>query len=181
MITLQSKQMRNKHPMRKKEFGVGLIEVLIAIVILSIGFLAAAKMQVSGMRYSQNAYFLSQGNFMLRDMTDRMRANREGVIAGHYNAFTTNAATVEPPCVAAGSKCTPAQIATADLNAWSQYLHAPPNAVDFKPVLPSYDNIEARGEIAYNAATDVYTISVRWGEPVDGVIEERILNVRLTP
>lgn len=173
--------MRHQRRLRKQQFGIGLIEVLVAIVILSIGFLAAAKMQVAGMRYSQNAYFLSQGNFMLRDMTDRMRANREGVIAGHYNEFITNAGTVEPPCVAAGSKCTPAQIAAADLNAWSQYLHAPPNAVDFKPVLPSYDNMDARGEISYNAATDVYTISVRWGELIEGVIEEQILNVRLTP
>jgi len=164
-----------------KQSGVGLIEVLIAIVILSVGFLAAAKMQVAGMRYSQNAYFLSQGNFMLRDMTDRMRANREGVIAGHYKNIITSAGTSEPACVTAGSKCTPAQIASADLHAWSLYLYAPANAVDFKPLLPSFDSIPAKGEITYNAATDVYSVSVTWGEQIDNALETRVLNVRITP
>lgn len=168
-------------PITSKQSGVGLIEVLIAIVILSVGFLAAAKMQVSGMRYSQNAYFLSQGNFMLRDMTDRMRANIEGVEAGHYNNFTTNNGTSDPACISNGSKCTPAQIAAADLHAWSKYLYAPANAVDFKPLLPSFDNIPAKGEISYDAATDVYSVSVTWGEKFGNNLEERVLNVRLTP
>jgi len=165
----------------KKQHGVGLIEVLIAIVILSIGFLAAAKMQVAGMRYSQNAYFLSQGNFMLRDMTDRMRANLDGVIDGHYNNLSTVAGTTEPTCVGAGTKCTPADIAAADLHAWSSYLHAPPNAVDFKPLLPSYDSIPAAGQISFDAVTGVYSVSITWGEKFGEVLEERVLNVRLTP
>ena len=44
--------------------GVGLLEVLIALIILSFGFLATARMQVEGMRYSQGAYNLSQAKFM---------------------------------------------------------------------------------------------------------------------
>jgi len=164
-----------------KQSGVGLIEVLIAIVILSIGFLAAAKMQVQGMRYSQNAYYLSQGNFMLRDMTDRMRANVQGVADGNYNAFTTNKGTTEPACIANATKCTPAQIALADLHAWSKYLYEPTNAVNFKPLLPSFDNLAAEGAISYDTATDVYTVSVKWGEMIDNNLEERVLNVLLTP
>lgn len=164
-----------------KQSGVGLIEVLIAIVILSIGFLAAAKMQVQGMRYSQNAYYLSQGNFMLRDMTDRMRANVQGVLDGNYNTFTTNSGTTEPACIAAVTKCTPAQIALADLHAWSKYLYEPANAVNFKPLLPSFDNLAAEGSISYNAVTDVYSVSVKWGEMINNDLEERQLNVLLTP
>lgn len=167
--------------LRAQQSGVGLIEVLIAIVILSVGFLAAAKMQVAGMRYSQNAYFLSQGNFMLRDMTDRMRANREGVIAGYYKNTYTIPGLSEPACVTAGTKCTAAQIAISDHYAWSSFLYAPENAVNFKPLLPSFDNIPAKGEITYNDATDVYTVSVTWGEQIDDAIEERVLTVRLTP
>lgn len=165
----------------QKQSGVGLIEVLVAIVILSIGFLAAAKMQVAGMRYSQNAYFLSQGNFMLRDMTDRMRANYDGVVAGHYRDVVTSAGTTEPVCISAGTKCTLQQIASADLHAWSKYLHAPDDAVNFKPLLPTFDTLIPKGEIAYDDATDVYSVRVTWGEQISGAVETRILNVRLTP
>lgn len=164
-----------------KQSGVGLIEVLIAIVILSIGFLAAAKMQVEGMRYSQNAYYLSQGNFMLRDMTDRMRANVQGVLDGNYNELTTSSGTTEPTCVATGEKCTPAQIAQADIHEWSKYLYEPEHSVNFKPVLPFYDALAAEGTVRYNPATDVYSVTVTWGEMFDNNLEERMLNVLLTP
>jgi len=171
----------HKKRTQRKQSGVGLLEVLIAVVVLSIGFLAAAKMQIAGMRNSQNAYFLSQANFMLRDMTDRMRANREGVIANHYNNFTTNAGTTQPACITSGEKCDVAQIAQADLHAWSKYLHEPEGAVEFKPLLPSHDSVEARGEIAFDPTTNVYTLQVKWGELYNGNIEEQVLAVRLTP
>ncbi len=165
----------------RRQRGVGLIEVLIAVVILSIGFLAVAKMQIAGMRNSQNAYFLSQANFMLRDMTDRMRANRDGVIANHYDNFVTNGSTSEPACFSSGNQCNIAEIAQADLHAWSLYLHAPVGAVDFKPLLPQHDTVTARGEIQHNAATNVYTLSVSWGEQHNGTIEEQTLSVLLMP
>jgi len=165
----------------KKQSGVGLIEVLVAVVMLSLGFLAAAKMQIAGMQYSQNAYFLSQANFMVRDMTDRMRANTTGVTDGHYKNIVTSNSTSEQACMANGTQCTPEQLASADLHAWNMYLHAPVGAVNFKPILPSIDTIPATGEITYNEVTDVYTISVTWGEIHDGEPEEQVLSVQLTP
>lgn len=166
--------------MLEKQSGVGLIEVLLAVVILSLGFLAAAKMQIAGMRYSQNAYFLSQANFMLRDMTDRMRANTSGVAAGHYRNQSTSSGTAEQNCISNGTYCTPQQLTSADLHAWSMNLHAPKGAVDFKPILPSTDTIPAKGEITYNELTEVYTISVVWGETHDGNPEQQMLSVQLT-
>lgn len=166
---------------RKQQSGVGLVEVMIAVLVLSFGFLAAAKMQIAGMRYSQNAYFLSQGTFMLRDMTDRMRANRTGVLAGNYDAYTTTASTTNPGCFTNGTECTPAEIASADLHAWSAYLHAPTGAVNFKPLLPSIGTAVAKGQIALSATTGVYTVSVTWAELSDGEVEEQVLSVLLTP
>lgn len=164
-----------------KQSGVGLIEVLIAVIVLSIGFLAAAKMQIAGMRYSQNAYFLSQANFMLRDMTDRMRANIDGVRDGHYDNLVTATGTTNPTCFTTGAMCTTEQLADADLHAWSKYLHAPVGATNFKPLLPSLGTAVAKGEINYDATTDVYTVNVKWGEQQDNVIEEKVLTVKLTP
>jgi len=178
---MMHKQTPSYHTNNKRQSGLGLIEVLIAVVVLSIGFLAAAKMQVEGMRYSQNAYFLSQANLMMRDITDRMRANRDGVIAGHYQNFVTGGGNVEPPCVANSNKCSPQESAAADLYSWNSYLHAPAGAQNFKPLLPLNDDIPPLGRIDYNAATNVHTVSVRWAEQVGQGVEARVLSVQITP
>jgi len=161
--------------------GVGLIEVLVAVAVVSIGFLAAARMQIAGMRNSQNAYFLSQANFMVRDMTDRMRANNAGVLNESYRNLSTNSVTTEQQCMTNGVQCTPTELASADLHAWRMNLHAPENSIDFKPILASTDAIAARGEIAFDAATEVYTISVKWAEFEDGNAVEQVLSVQMTP
>ena len=166
---------------RHRQGGIGLIEVLLAVVILSVGFLAAAQMQVRGMRFNQGAYFMSQANFMLRDMTDRMRANREGVANGNYAAFTTNASTTEPACYTSATACSAADIATADLHHWSTLLHGRADAIDFLPLLPSAGSIVARGTITRDAASNVYTIAVFWAEQIDDSPVEQTMSVRYFP
>ncbi len=166
---------------RANQSGIGLIEVMLAVFVLSIGFLAAAKMQLEGMRYSQAAYFESQANLMLRDMTNKMRANRAGVIAGHYNNFTTKAGTVNPACVENQNRCNPQQIAQADLHSWSQYLYAQQNANTFQPLLPSTNDIKAAGTIDLDAASNVYNISVSWATVSGDEVEPRTIKVTLTP
>ncbi|MFK7892804.1 MAG: type IV pilus modification protein PilV [Granulosicoccus sp.] len=66
------------------ERGIGLIEILIAVVVISIGFLATARMQVDSMRLSQSAYFQTQAAFLASEMIDRMRSNLPGVTSGFY-------------------------------------------------------------------------------------------------
>jgi len=70
---------------RCQQRGIGFIEILITIALLSIGFLALARMQVEGMRFSQSAYFQSQAYFLASDMINRMRTNTDGVRDGHYD------------------------------------------------------------------------------------------------
>ena len=53
---------------KKLQSGVGLIEIMIAIIILSIGFLAAGRMQAQGIRAAQEGFVRSQAHFLLKDM-----------------------------------------------------------------------------------------------------------------
>lgn len=161
------------HAIRHHQRGIGLIEVLLAVVLLSIGFLAAARMQVEGMRYSQSAYALSQAKFMATDMTERMRANRAGLDNGAYNALTTAAGTSEPLCLTAGTSCSTADIAQADLHAWSRYLHAADSDTEFVALLPSSSTVSAQGTVVYDAATKVWTVAVQWSEHIDGSDQQR--------
>lgn len=59
-----------------KQKGVGLLEVLIAVLVLSVSLLAIASMQSRSLHYNQSAYVRSQVNIFASDIFERIRANR---------------------------------------------------------------------------------------------------------
>lgn len=59
--------------------GFSLLEVLIALVVLSVGLLGLAALQATGLRSSSSALQRNQAVLFASDMADRMRANREGL------------------------------------------------------------------------------------------------------
>ncbi|QJQ94283.1 MULTISPECIES: type IV pilus modification protein PilV [Halomonadaceae] len=65
--------------------GVTLIEVLVAVLILSLGLLGVAAMQTKSLSMNHSAYMRSQANSMAYDVIDRMRANRGAALSGAYN------------------------------------------------------------------------------------------------
>ncbi len=146
---------------RHAQAGIGLIEILIAVVIVSMGFLAGARMQVESMRFSQSAYYRSQAYFMANDIIDRMRANIEGVRDGNYDGGSTDATTARPDCTT--SRCSPAEIATRDLAEWSDYLNPTTNA---PPALPSSARTAAAGTVVA-AGGGQFTISLVWADGED--------------
>ena len=162
-----------------KQSGVGLIEILVAVVIISVGFLAVAKMQIEGMRYSQSAYFNAQASLMLKDISDRMRSNRAGVLAGNYDSRTTAANLSLPSCVSANLPCNAVDLAQKDIAEWSAYLHEPSGAINYAPALPSSGSVAAVGTITPNLGT--YDISVTWSEKIDGSFQTQSLAVQFIP
>lgn len=67
------------------QHGFTLLEVLISIVILSIGLLGLAGLQATSLQANQNAHYTSQANLLAYDIVDRMRANRQAARSGDYN------------------------------------------------------------------------------------------------
>lgn len=60
--------------MRQK--GFTLLEVLVAILVLSIGLLGLAGLMASSLRNNHSAYYRSQATWLAYDVIDRMRTNR---------------------------------------------------------------------------------------------------------
>lgn len=76
--------------------GAGLIEVLIAVLIMGIGLLGIAAMQATALRNSSSALERSQGVIQTYAILDSMRANRVRAIAGDYNIPKTCEAPAAP-------------------------------------------------------------------------------------
>ncbi len=86
--------------------GVGLIEVLVAVLVLAIGLLGVAAMQAMALRNSQSSLERSQGVVHVYTILDAMRANPVQARAGAYNIGMT--------CVVPGG----GSLVANDLNAW---------------------------------------------------------------
>jgi len=151
------------HPRAHRQNGVGLLEILITVLLLSIGFLAAAKMQVQGMRFSQSAYIEAQAYFMITEMMDRMRSNTEGVRAGHYDNEWTAATRSDPGCNT--SFCDDKKLAEQDLFDWSAQIHSLRETDGFIPTLPSSDAVQAKAGIV-PMANGMYELKASWTERI---------------
>jgi len=71
---LQQKQSRSG-TMGRRQRGVGLIEVLVAMAVMALGILAVAGAQANGLRASHGAHYRAQASFIAQDMIERMRGN----------------------------------------------------------------------------------------------------------
>lgn len=130
--------------------GFTLLEVLIALLVLSLGLLGLAGLQGATVQFNHGAYLRSQATSLAYDMADRIRANRDG----NYDiAFADPAPACAPP---AGG----ATVAARDIAAWRSALAC---------TLPL-----GNGFIEINAADRLLTIGVRWDESRGEASEEEL-------
>jgi len=104
-----------------RQRGVSLIEVMMAVLIFSVGLIGLASLMVMSTRSNHAAYLRTQVTFLASNMADRMSANPEAVWRESYdsNAYPVAAATVG---CGSGAACTPAELAVHDQQLWSSQL-----------------------------------------------------------
>jgi len=156
----------------KSSSGFTLIEILIAIVIVSIGLLAYAGLQVNGLKQTHAALLRSQAAISTHDMADRLRANLPGALAGGYRTLQT-ASLPMPNC---STGCIPFDLAVHDLKTWqnllTQYLPLASGVVsctdsDTLDAIPCSDNSS-------------HTIVVSWDDN-QGEISNATIQVDIKP
>lgn len=76
-------------PGRRHAQGAGLIEVLVAILVLAVGVLGVAATQLLSLRTSQSAYERSQAVAQAYAVLDAMRANRDEAVIERYDVPMT--------------------------------------------------------------------------------------------
>jgi len=130
----------------RAERGFSLIEVLIALIIMSVGMLGIASLYVQSMQAGRTSLFRHNAVTLAGDVADRMRANPTGA-----NAYTGGGA--DNNCIAQGTNCSNVQMAAQDIFGWTQ------QAIDTLPnglVAITFDN---------TVNPPSYTIAITWDEP----------------
>lgn len=129
---------------RRRSRGFTLLEVLIALVILSIGLLGIAGLQSVGLRGSHSAYLTSQASLLAYDMADRIRANAAGI-----SVKIPEGTILAPSCP---ETLAASPLVEVDLQEW---------ACSISELLPEGSGeIERSGSGIPGAVT--YTITVTW-------------------
>ena len=107
-------------PRQKLQEGATLIEALISILIMSIGLLGIAGLQLNALSYQKNAWSTHRVAEVTNDLAERILANPTGAKNGNYT-YTADydtgkaAAPVSNNCRTSGAFCTTAQIAADDI------------------------------------------------------------------
>lgn len=95
--TMPPRAAAGRRPARGQR-GVSLIEVLVAAVVLAIGLLGLAGLQLRGMQVNQGSAMRAQAGILAEDLADRMRsdyaATQSGSFIGAYSAANIAAAPV---------------------------------------------------------------------------------------
>jgi type IV pilus assembly protein PilV len=83
----------NSHhtPITRRARGFTFVEALVALLVLSIGLLGVAALQLTSLRSNHSSSLRSQATLLAYDIVDRMRANRTAALSGAYNLEPANA------------------------------------------------------------------------------------------
>ena len=107
---------------RARTAGFSLIEVMVALLVLSIGLLGMAGLLVVAVKTNHSAYLRTQASFVAQSMADRMRANSRAVWSGVYaRTWPLGGAGSAGACIAA-APCDFAALADRDNRAFDRDL-----------------------------------------------------------
>ena len=167
--SMPQKQLRKI--IKRKEKGFMLIETLVAVIILAIGLLGMASMQVVGLKNNNSAYTRTQATYLAYDIIDRIRNNPNDVdysLAMGAVPADVGATAAEDLCnfdnVASTLNCDKDNLVVFDQATW---------VADIANTLPS-----GVGGISVNGST--YTISIRWVDKQAGSTTDQQVTFRMS-
>jgi len=123
----------SRHRQQNNSRGIAMIEVLVTMIILSIGLLGLAGLQLTGMRSVNSASMKTTAAVLIDDIAERMRANPDAVDNNKFidvdsaSNIDCSAAPAQycseyydsgTSSVVAAASCNSNELADYDINAW---------------------------------------------------------------
>jgi len=132
----------------KLSHGYSMLEMLIALLVISIGLLGVATLQSRGQQFNYLAHIRTQATFLAYDIMDRMRTNVEQARLGTYQ---NPPPTSSPECMK--KPCSWELLAQYDLFEWYQLVR---------------DNLPEGSATIISSGEGAYIIELSWDERGDG-------------
>jgi type IV pilus assembly protein PilV len=136
--------------------GASLIEVLVSIVIASVGLLGMAGMNAASVRYTKMSQYRATSTQLVSEISERMRANNTGlssyVVVDDFATQGTLPSAPAKTCDVKTTTCSATEMAAADLYQWRQTVRArlPEGSVSVK---------------ADAAVANAFDIWISWRDP----------------
>jgi type IV pilus assembly protein PilV len=149
---------------RRRNQGFSLLEVLVAVVVFSVGLMGMAGLLMVSVRTNHSSYLRSQAGFLAQSMADRMRANMPALWTNAYNLAYPVTGTAN----ACSTGCTITEVVTRDSVLWSnslrQFLPAPTARIGC--VLNAGASVPSNPTLIVNRApyNGLCTITITWAE-----------------
>lgn len=156
MIKSQPTRLKTTPAVAGQSAGFTLLEVLVALVIFSVGLLGLAGIQAVSLQNNNLAYMQTVAMQSAYDMADILRASADFDNTIHNKFDSVDSALGSEPDSCAGSDCTVSQMAAYEIYFWKYHL---------SEKLPS-----GRGTVDRNG--DIYTITIMWDEARTGATGE---------
>ncbi len=142
--SIHLKKLKNLHDLGMK--GFSLIELMIAIFLLTFGLLGFAALQGQALRATGTSGSATTANMIVRDAADRILRNAENV--GAYNAMNTRTGA-RPNCPVIN----PTPVCAQDFTDWQNAVAALPQGVLQITTTPG-------------ANFDAVAVTVQWQDPM---------------
>lgn len=141
--------------------GFGLVEVLVALLVVAVGVTGSLRLLVHGLREARAALWRTQAAILAADLADRMRANAAGM--GAYDPAGYPGGPAADACDPV-APCTPEALAEADLADWLATVEARLPRCGVPGAQVAAVTIEPDA----GAALDRVRIVLRWRDPLAG-------------
>lgn len=148
--------------------GFSLVEVLVTMVVIGVGLLAAAGLQAMTKKINYDAVQRSGATQYAQAMVERLRGN-PGELAGYVTA-DVEAVAAGVDCGAAAAACSATELVAYDLGQWARSINGLDETIDSEA---AGGLVSPTGCISATATPNLYTVTVAWRgvtglDPVSG-------------
>ncbi|MDZ7925609.1 MAG: type IV pilus modification protein PilV [Marinagarivorans sp.] len=144
----------------KRQQGYSLIEVLVSVVVLAVGFLGMTGLQARSLQSSQNSVLRTQAAFLSYDILEKMRGNPTANTAAAYAG--KNGITEATNCLT--TSCTTDQLAAFDVLSWKCTINSIFCKDSVNNNLISTTSELPNGKGTISASNGKVTIAIEWSE-----------------